>query len=300
MNEPGESELIKANLAKEKELAKQGMSTPESRVANFILSVRGKGIGTLLDTQLPLLGDLNDSRIIYPLIRALDDPESIVRALAVFALGKTRNPRAFRPLLAMLERRKTLDYASVLAAEALGHFNDLRAVDPLIDAAKDKNYKMRAQATLSLGRLKAEKAESLIRQNLEDPRPFVRLNAAFALEAMQIPDLAQCILWALKKEKDFTNQFSFINILGNAKDPVAIQPLLEILATSPNRNARINAIAAFGQIDDPSAVDPLETAMEQEKDPELKDLIANAIRFLKRNRENEVVIHSEPKVLYLK
>ena len=73
------------------------------------------------------LGKTGDARVVEPLISALEDEDEIVRHSATVALGRTRDSRAIAALIALLEgedQRARLNAESVLAEVAgkhLGH-----------------------------------------------------------------------------------------------------------------------------------------------------------------------------------
>jgi HEAT repeat protein len=72
-----------------------------------------------------------------------------------------------------------------MAAVALGFFDDDTGVDALLDALDDRIAAVRAAATWALGEIEAERAVvALTRLLEEDPDPFVRRQAAWALGNM--------------------------------------------------------------------------------------------------------------------
>ncbi len=140
-----------------------------------------------------------------PLIQALTDQESPVRAMAAQALGQWGDPRAVEPLLAALQdtsaevRRQvaaTLSYPKDVrvlepllnafltdndlqvrnhAAEGLGKYlEDERAVNPLIQALQDEHNNVRQQAAESLCWLKDERAVDALLHALQDTDHEVR------------------------------------------------------------------------------------------------------------------------------
>jgi HEAT repeat protein len=108
------------------------------------------------------------------------------------------------------------------------------AVDPLIDALKDRNLYLRKGAALALGQIKDPRAVDPLIAVLEDESSSVRRNAAQAL--------------------------------GEIGDPLAVDPLLNVFQDDEDSQVRQKAAEALGKIDDVRAVEPLIAAL-QDTDP---------------------------------
>ena len=169
------------------------------------------------------LGNIGDERAVEPLITALKDKEWTVRKCAVTALGKIGDERALKPLLKALndedsdvkrrvilslEKMKNLAIDPLLrafydkdwrvqaiVAEALGKIGDERAVQPLIRALTDKdkierNRYVRGKAAEALGRLGDKRAIKPLVDALNEKYIYVRRKAEKALERLgQISEL---------------------------------------------------------------------------------------------------------------
>lgn len=146
-----------------------------------------------------------------PLIQALHDPESRVRAAIAQALGQWGDQRAVAPLLAIIEdedtevRRQvveTLSYPKdertlepfirafftdpeprvrAYAAQGLSPFDDRRAVDSLIRYLQNEQPEVRRQAAEMLCWLKDERATDALLQAFEDSNQEAR---EWAIEAL--------------------------------------------------------------------------------------------------------------------
>jgi HEAT repeat protein len=146
------------------------------------------------------------------LIDALEDIE--VRADALSALGASRDPAAFDPLISAVESRNSLEGSYVLAGkavQALGSLGDPRAipfllavegldqyraldaiasiggpeaVHSLLAALQDRLPERRSRAALALGRLEGAQVTTQLEATLDDPDLEVRLAAATSLERL--------------------------------------------------------------------------------------------------------------------
>jgi HEAT repeat protein len=127
------------------------------------------------------LGIIGDLHAVPNLMEALEDSEWHVRKYAAMALGKMKDKRAIPILVEALEDEDAdVRWKSMLALEKFGD----SAVNPLIDALKSKNWRLRARAVEVLGRIGSEEAfnglMAIISDNMDSNR-HVRGKAAEAM-----------------------------------------------------------------------------------------------------------------------
>lgn len=94
-------------------------------------------------------GDTRKDQTDY-LISLLKDADLNVRMGAAEALGKTKDRRAFEPLVASLKDRDEDRFVRAVAAGALGKLKDVRAVELLISALRDEDSPVRFNAAWAL------------------------------------------------------------------------------------------------------------------------------------------------------
>jgi|CZKF01.1.fsa_nt_gi HEAT repeat protein len=228
------------------------------------------------------LGRSKSSRVVAPLIAALNDPDPGVQGSAAMALGQIQDSRAVQPLMATFkaavkdgqatkgpddqysvtdQQRSRLDVAQK-AADALGNLG-APALDGLMAAFKDKD--LNGYAAPGLVKMGAPAVDALVAA-MKDPDADVRWEAA--------------------------------NALGEIKDPRAVPPLLEALQA---KDLQWHAAYALGKIKDPRAVEPLIAAL-QNKDAEFREQVASALGEIKDPRADAALIAAlkdpEPKVLH--
>ena len=101
------------------------------------------------------LGDIGDQNAVPHLIKALKDSEWNVRKYAAIALGKMKDKKAIPILLEALEDEDAdVRWKSMLALEKFGE----STVDPLINALKSENWRLRVRAVEILGKIGSEEA----------------------------------------------------------------------------------------------------------------------------------------------
>jgi len=113
------------------------------------------------------------------MVLAAHDPHAGVRACAVMALGESREPRCL-PLL-----RAALTNSSIRvrdrAGMALGQFDDIESVEPLLNALRDDNTDIVSNAIRVLGRRKGENIVRALLPFLERPERKIRVAAAHSI-----------------------------------------------------------------------------------------------------------------------
>jgi HEAT repeat protein len=125
-----------------------------------------------------MIGISRNPDCIPTLIRALKDPEKVVRRQAMQALVMIGRPSS-RDLIELL---KNQDWkVRYRAAEALGMLGDEKDAGPLIRMLSDNKDHVRYMAAKSLGMLRAPAARDPLRKCLSDENAYVRAMASSAL-----------------------------------------------------------------------------------------------------------------------
>ena len=124
------------------------------------------------------LGEIGETSAIQSLLKALGDPEELVRQYATRSLIKF-NKSALEPLLELLPQADTQTAAGII--RALGDIGDKRSIDALLLQVEGDN---RPDVFLALGKLRDPRAESALILGLIDTDWQVRMNASMALGAI--------------------------------------------------------------------------------------------------------------------
>jgi HEAT repeat protein len=230
------------------------------------------------------VGRLGDYRVIDDLLRAVEDPEWIVRTQAVTELmGKVKqiialkDPRLARILIHMfsLENDEIID----LAMEGFREIGP-ESLHWLHDALQNPSPTIRANAARTLGRMKSHGSTPYLQDLLGDPESLPRAAACEALgligDKMSIEPLVLMIqdnvarvqeaaataiarfgrpatvplLNALSRERDKFAQRAFIKCLGRIGDPKSVPALISYLRSSYFlvRQAAVASLVQFGPI----------------------------------------------------
>jgi beta-lactamase regulating signal transducer with metallopeptidase domain len=119
------------------------------------------------------------TRVVEPLLAALNSADWREQAYAAWALAEGREPRAVEPLIGLLQRPEWRLRA--MAAAALDAIDDPRALPAMARAADDEAWQVRVSAVAFLGRAGGEAHVAVVRAHLADRHIAVRLAAEKAL-----------------------------------------------------------------------------------------------------------------------
>jgi len=183
-------QLRSAETADEREAAATALGDLDKRVLPSLLALLHDGQGEVRQYATLAISGLSEHRdaawfvrayreqVQGPLIQALADQESNVRAAAAQALGQWGDERAVEPLLAVIQDRDVEVRREVVAT--LSYPKDERALEPLLHAfLTDDDMQVRAHAAEGLGRhLEDNRAVNTLIQALQDEQSHIRQQAA--------------------------------------------------------------------------------------------------------------------------
>lgn len=148
------------------------------------------------------------------------------------------------------------------AARQLADSEPLDAVDPLIPAIGDDNWRVRRAAVAGLARRKTTDVIAALLEALRaDHRNFSVLSSAIELLASSESDVVEPLM-AMLRHPDLDLRLQAALVLGQRGDPRAIGPLIEVLS-DPDDNFRFHAIEALGKLKAAEAVDRLAAIAEE-------------------------------------
>ena len=115
--------------------------------------------------------DYGGRRYVYDALVSSHDPKAIDAIIAqlpdrmaIYSLGKLHDPRAFSPLLAILQNPANTTDIRAAVISTFGEQGDVRAVEPLIAALNEDNYTLTQSATFALTKLKDKRAIEPLRR----------------------------------------------------------------------------------------------------------------------------------------
>jgi HEAT repeat protein len=258
------------------------------------------------------LGKIGDAQAIEPLFRALKDPEDEVRIAACHALGDIQDPTTFDEITTVLLDDPKIEVRQA-AAQALGNTghpaalpylmealhdsywwyereyaaSDLltaiekmgtAAVEPLIEALRDKEGTVRKFAATLLGKLGDPRAIEPLSLTLYDMHYEVGEVSAQALAHFGIP--AMDVLVEALGHPEMWIRIHAIEALSTIREARVTPTLLKML-TDPEREVKKCVILSLGKTKDPRAVPALQEVMTNRADRELHALAKQSLENLK-------------------
>ena len=208
------------------------------------------------------LGRIGSENAVEPLIDALDDPDFEVNVKAAEALGKIGNSSAVEMLIHSLSS----EYPDLrgAAVRALGDIGDEIAIDHIIDLlGKDPIWNVRVNAIIALTKFDDLRILQPLIDALNDEDTDVQRHAINGL--IKLEDYALNPL--LKKLKDDKWQIRAISAetLGKIGNPLA-EPYLRALLVKPtadkNPYVRGKVAEALGELGEETSIPALHEALE--------------------------------------
>ena len=237
-------------------------------VAEQIAALRAEDWAIREDAAI-LLGSLNDTRAVGPLVSILRDRERSVREAAIRALTSIGEASVVPLGSCLTDPELSVQEA---ASAVLALIADERVLGPLVQALRSPDWIVRMHAAKALGRIKEPGSIQSLIPLLQDTVKGVREEASIALTAMgeaAIPALIESLM-----HQDWSVRLHAVESLGKTKSRKAVEPLLSVLAHDGDSAVREDTIRALGAIGDPQAVEALLIVM---KEPGLRTVAVEAL-----------------------
>jgi len=201
-----------------------------------------------------MLGKSGNVMAADPLIQALQDKNGIVRMYSIDALGELNDPRAVMPLVACLNDKSF--FVRLSAVHVLGKMKDGRAVDPLLERLKDENENVRKAAVEALEMIGDVRAVEGLQELIRDEDKDVRAQVFKTLLKFKDKRSVKSIIYALENSEDQKTRMRAVKVLGELRDPLAVDALIQVLVDE-HFQFQMEAADALGKIGDEKAVGPL-------------------------------------------
>lgn len=218
-----------------------------------------------------MLGAYGAAEVRTVLLRALEDPEILVRIEAANTAGRVKLTDAVAILTGWLEDLES--EVRTAAAQALGAIGDARPLPLLVRALGDANPGVRSAAIGALAAIGAPEAVVPMLGRLDDEDMSVRIAAAHALGRSGD---ARAVVPLIGRARDTPEMRTAVyQALAELGDPRGASALIQGLRDD-DENARISAIAALGRVGSERAMRPL-AELAHETDPRAAEAAIQAI-----------------------
>ncbi len=191
-------------------------------------------------------------------------------------LARTENAIMERSMKSTSKRKKPSNLRDLLQSEPDAE---------LLLLLEKPNEEMQAKVCFELGRRRTKAAVESLRQRLTSKNPLVREAAAEALGQIGDSSAGDDLL---RLFSDGTQQVSVRDTCAYALGRLAYKPALPRLLASladPSSTVRICAVAALSAVGDADIRDPVEIALETERDAKVRDAMQGLLELLPRKRK---------------
>jgi len=205
------------------------------------------------------VGKLGDCRVIDHLLKAVEDPEWIVRTQAVTEVkGKVQDiiERKDARLARVLAHMLSLDNEEIVDM-AVNGFKELGAetVPLLHEALTNSSATIRTNAARALGKLHSHQSVPFLLELLQDSQWKVRASASEALGLIGDKRAIEALLQALQDNVSHVQDAAVVAIVRFGKR--AVMPLLNAISREKNKYVLKALIICLGQTGDPKVVPAL-------------------------------------------
>jgi hypothetical protein len=213
---------------------------PNSRFGgdfDAIISALSSGDETLREEAVTALSELDDDRVIFPLITALRDEYPYVRREAARALGFSGSLKGTKPLMEALADEDR--YVRESAAEALGHIGK-GALPDLIQGLTDPDWRVRAGSVVAL-RVSPDSADiDPVLRVLSDTSTYVRREAVKTLGRIGDRRILPYLVEATN-DSDAGVRLRAVRAVAKIGSPEEVRPILMRCVQDPDSAVRLRA-----------------------------------------------------------
>lgn len=205
------------------------------------------------------IAKLGDCRVIEHLLKAVADPEWIVRNQAVTELkGKikeliktpdVRNIRILVRLLALDDEEIT-----ALATDGLIECGE-ESIERVVDALKSPSVSMRANAVYVLGQMRAVQTLDILIDRLQDPEWRVRRRVVEALGLIKNKKAVEPLVRSLSDNVERVQREAIQSLVGFGN--LSTDPILNALSHEKNKFILRAMLITLGKVGDPRAIPDL-------------------------------------------
>ncbi len=236
-----------------------------------------------------LLVSANQKQYLIRLYRVLELSERSILAGSIRWMGIDDKRRDLRGIESLIKALKDKDViVKSKAITALRRLNDPRAIGPLIDALKDKDVQVKTKVITALGMAKDARAVGPLIDALKNGEVKVKNEAIRALERLKDTRAIGPLIDALKDKDKYVRSFAAFALMG-FEDPRIVVAYIKALKIGKGSDRNFAAMA-LGRINDPKAIEPLINTLRNDKDETTRAIAAESLGQFKSPKALKAVI----------
>lgn len=258
------------------------MVSPKQDIGSFLEQIGDNDSATRCDAIRMIIG-VKDGRLLYPLIKSLQDDDLGVQQAAMDALVAYDDEAAVYNLLPLLADKRVA--VKNLAQEILektggSGFGLLHA------HIHDRDEDVRKMIADILGRLELPQAAPVLVEMLRDPNDNVRSSAIEGLGRITDESIVDYLIDLLEQE-DWVTLFA-VESLGRLGDRKAVPPLVNLLKSTKSTDVQCMTLDALSHIGGEESISGLLEVIDCVK-PEVMDMVVMGIVTLTHGQIGTVV-----------
>ena len=233
-------------------------------------------------TTIAIMGKSGDKSFIPFIREALKDSDASVRAATLKELVIMEYTEAIDDIARCLDDPEpSVRYEAVILLRRI--YNEKATVEPLIKALKDRNDKVRLEATEALKDIPDSREIEPLKSLIDDSNPDVSKNAIFILGLIGSSEATDALIRVVGNTKH-SGRCLAIEALGKIGDKRAVDPIIKVFSEN-NTDLNIAAITALEKIGGKEAVKAI-IQLLRSSDSECR---IRAIEVVGKLREREAV-----------
>ena len=197
------------------------------------------------------------------------------------AWGRMNDRRAVDPLNELLADPNATREQRCEAAQMIGRLSDERSKPALMTALESDDALVAAEAAIALGRLFDPRARDALRRLVHVEDADLRTRAAVSLARLRDPEAVPGLLDTLRLTTDTYEREESVRWLGRLQNPIALEPLIELLTEF---RFRLLSIIALGHLGDQRAYSYLVDILDWETRSNVRDGVARSLGQLEDAR----------------
>ena len=162
-----------------------------------------------------------------------------------------------------------------------GRLSDERSKPALMTALESDDALVAAEAAIALGRLFDPRARDALRRLVHVEDADLRTRAAVSLARLRDPEAVPGLLDTLRLTTDTYEREESVRWLGRLQNPIALEPLIELLTEF---RFRLLSIIALGHLGDQRAYSYLVDILDWETRSNVRDGVARSLGQLEDAR----------------
>ncbi|MFO0695657.1 MAG: sulfatase-like hydrolase/transferase [Polyangiales bacterium] len=188
--------------------------------------------------------------------------------------GRLGDRRAVEPLSTLLVDEQAPTDRRTEAARLLGRLADPRAKPALVRALSSRDSMVAAESAIALGRMYDRRGLRALRGLVRSEDPSIRIRSGISLARLEDRAAVPALLETLRVSQDQFEREEAVRWLGRLRDPVAVDPLIELL---PDYRIRHMTVVALGRLRDPRAFEPLMAMLGWEHHSHIRNNLTQAL-----------------------